>query len=506
MAARKAPSAETRNGPRRPNVLILMMDTQGARNMSCYGYRRATTPNLDRIARQGALFLNHFTTAPWTYPAHASLFTGRYESGHGCGAAHEALEPGLPSLPEILTRRGYRTVAFTNNSFAVSNFHGNPGVGFQELHRYSDTMLSHLGPGEKILDAVEPYIPSDDPKLRDKGAFKVAGLAKKWIEDNILDPARKGKAQPFFLFINYMEPHDPYTPPEPFRSRFLDPTFDYDRAQKRRGGQFPTSFGKDPLSLEEFLAQRDLYDGSTACLDHRIGLLIGELEKMGILDDTMVVLTGDHGDALGEQREYAFHAQHGLVDHVLKTPLIVRCPKAFQPGTKCRNFVQINDIFPTILDLLGLDEPEARASIQGESLFQAMKGPGREFALCEAQRPVHSLRSAWWNDPECDVRWCNQHWKAARGKRYKYIWSSVGQDMLFDVAKDPDERFNIIQRRPDIAKRMFAALEEKLLSFEQRYFPDTWSFRKYDRNLARRMEAWGLFQPMAGTEWATAKK
>lgn len=485
----------------RPHILILMMDTQGARNMSCYGYRKPTTPRIGEIAREGALFLNNFTTSPWTYPAHASLFTGRFESGHGCGAQHEALEPGLPSLPEILDRHGYRTVAFTNNSFAVSNFHGNPGVGFRELYRYSDTMLSHLGPGETILDAVEPFIPPDDPDLRDKGAFKVTGLALKWIRETMA----KSNA-PFLMFINYMEPHDPYTPPEPFRSRFLDRSFNYRKAQKRRGGQFPTSFGVDPLSLEEFEAQRQLYDGSTACLDDRIGLLVDHLREMGILDDTLLIITGDHGDILGEQAQYAFHAQHGLWDHVLKTPLIVRYPAVFKPGTKCRNFTQINDLFPTILDLLRIHEPEARESNQGESLLAALKGPGREFALCEAQRPVHSLRSAWWNEPDGDPRFCNQLLKAARGKRWKYIWSSIGQDMLFDIQKDPDERFNLIHRRPEIAKRMMAQLEKKLLSFEQRYFPDTWSFRKYDRKLARRMEAWGLFQPMAGTEWATARK
>jgi len=491
-----------RSSPR-PHILILMMDTQGARNMSVYGYRKPTTPRLEEIAAEGVLFLNHFTTSPWTYPAHSSLFTGRYESGHGCGAQHEALEPGLPSLPEVLTRNGYRTVAFTNNSFAVSNFHGNPGVGFQELHRYSDIMPTHLGPGEKILDPVEPYLPPDDPDLRDKGAYQVTGLAKKWIEDNIL-----GSDTPFFMFINYMEPHDPYRAPEPFRSRFLDPGFDYRKAMKRHGGQFPTSFGKDPLSLEEFLALRCLYDASTATCDDRIGLLVDDLRRLGILDNTLVIVTGDHGDILGEQPQYAFHAQHGLWDHVLKTPLIVRYPHVFPPNTTCRSFVQINDLFPTILDLLELDEPEARESFrnQGESLFNALKGPGRPFALCEAQRPVHSLRSAWWNDPDCDVRWCNQHLKCARGPKWKYTWSSIGQDRLVDIRKDPDERFNVLDRYPHIARKLQRQLEEKLLSFEQRYFPDTWSFRKYDRNLARRMEAWGLFQPMVGDEWATAKR
>lgn len=99
MAGKSKASAK----PRRPNIVIFMMDTQGARNMSCYGYRLKTSPNIDRIAAEGALYLNHFVTSPWTLPAHASLFTGRYESGHGAGAQHEGLEPGLPQMGEVFT-------------------------------------------------------------------------------------------------------------------------------------------------------------------------------------------------------------------------------------------------------------------------------------------------------------------------------------------------------------------------------------------------------------------
>lgn len=115
---------------KKPNVLIFMMDTQGARNMHCYGYRRPTTPNIDRIAAEGALFENHFVTAPWTLPVHASLFTGRYESGHGAGAAHEWLEPGLPQMAEVFNRSGYKSVAFNNNPWAIDDIEQSAGTGF----------------------------------------------------------------------------------------------------------------------------------------------------------------------------------------------------------------------------------------------------------------------------------------------------------------------------------------------------------------------------------------
>lgn len=121
-----------------PNIVIFMMDTQGARNMSFYGYHRKTTPHIDQIAKEGALYLNHFVTSSWTLPVHASLFIGRYESGHGCGGQHEGLEPGLPQMGEVFTKNGYRTVAFCNNHWGYdSSSPYSAGSGFEEHIRYA---------------------------------------------------------------------------------------------------------------------------------------------------------------------------------------------------------------------------------------------------------------------------------------------------------------------------------------------------------------------------------
>jgi len=462
-----------------------MMDTQGARNMSCYGYHRPTTPNIDRIAREGTLFEQHFVTAPWTLPVHASLFTGRYESGHGAGAQHEGLEPGLPSLPEVLTRNGYRTVSFANNGWAIRDDPWNPGRGFQEMHHYGDDTK------------VDPEFVHDKSLGNDSNSLNQVGMAKRWIEKNVL-----GKDQPFFMFLNNGAPHDAYLPPEPFRSRFLSEGVSFEQAVARKGGQVDSTIGTKCLTFEEWQWQRDLYDGETACLDDRIGLLDGLLADWGIAENTLLIITGDHGDSQGQHVGYSYHSQNGVYDAACKTPLVVRLPGVFPKGKRVKELVQIVDIFPLILDLLELKEPAARRSIQGVSLLKALKGPVREFAVMEAQTPIHVCRRAWTNDPDCDPRFAFAALKAARTKRYKYVWHAYGHDMLFDVVNDPDERWNIIDRKPHIAKRLQKKLEGFLMSIEQRYYRDMFrKGNKHDPHVIRRLCAWGLFRPGIIPPW-----
>ncbi|PIX38105.1 MAG: hypothetical protein COZ57_31315 [Armatimonadetes bacterium CG_4_8_14_3_um_filter_66_20] len=472
----------------RPNIVLFMMDTQGARNMHCYGYRRPTTPNIDQIAKEGCLFENHFVTAPWTLPVHASMFTGRYESGHGAGAQHEGLEPGLPQMGEVFTKNGYRTVALCNNGWAYDS--GNPwsaGTGFEEHIRY----------GAGNVEAVAPYVPSDNPDERDNGSFKAVGVACKWIDDNVV---RSRSKKPFLMFVNCTEPHDVYNPPEPWRSRFLPEGVTYEQALAAKGGQAVTTIGDKPLTIDDWIVQRALYDAETACLDHRIGCLAEELKQRGVYDDTIFIVTGDHGDDQGEHTHYSYHSQNGVYDSVCKTPLVIRYPKAFKPRTRCKELVQINDLLPTLMELCEIEDEEARASIQGESLLAALTGPTREFALIEAQRAIHVMRRGWTEagtPADLDVRFANVWYKAARTKTHKYIWASNGADMLFDLKRDPDERWNLIEQKPQLASKLCKALEAKLISMEQRYYVDMFkptNTRSHQPAVTRRLQAWGLYQ------------
>jgi len=478
----------------RPNIIIFMMDTQGARNMGCYGYYRPTTPNIDLLAREGAVFLNHFVTGPWTLPTHASLFSGRYESGHGAGAQHEVLEPGIPMMGEIFGRAGYHTAAFCNNIWAYDPEPGGTSWGFKDYIRYND------------LEAVEPFVPSDNPDERDKGALKAVGLMLQWIDRH---RARRAE-QPFLIFVNSVEPHDVYRPPEPFRSRFLPPGVQYDPdVHAPHGLQARVTVGEFTPPLDFWFIQRALYDASTATLDDRIGLFTRELRQRGILDDTIFIVTGDHGDTIGEHPGHCYHNQNGVWDTIMKTPLVVRYPRLIKPGARCKNLTQIVDVLPTLMDICGVEDPAARQSIQGENFVTALKKPVRDFALLEAQRSIHPIRRAWSetaNPEEIDVRFMNVWYKAARTQRHKYVWVSNGQDMLFDIVKDPDERWNVIDRHPEIARKLQQAMERKLMSMEQRYYMDAMrpEHRAYSRRnpyQVRRMAAWGFYQPGVVPPW-----
>ena len=479
---------------KRPNIIIFMMDTQGARNLSCYGYRKKTTPNIDRVAEQGTLFERHFVTAPWTLPVHSSLFTGRYESGHGAGAQHEGLEPGLPSLPEVLARNGYLTVAFCSNSWAVSQDQWNPGKGFEEIIRYA----------REDVPPEPPYI--HDEKLgSDNKSMKLVGVAKRWIKQKAL-----GKARPFFMFAHNGAPHDPYRPPEPFRSQFLLEGVSYEEALERKGNQVESTIGAKALSFEDWQIQRSLYDGETACLDHRIGLFVEVLKGFGLYDDTLFIIVGDHGDSQGQHIRYSYHSQNGVYDAVAHTPLVVRMPGVFPAARRVEELVQIVDVFPMILDLLKLKETEARKSIQGVNLMKALEGEIREFVVIEAQTPIHVLRRAWVRDPECDPRWAFPALKAARTKRYKYVWHAAGQDKLYDVINDPDERWDIIDRKPEVARQLQKKLEKFLMSIEQRYYMDMRRPGRLEaegeKEVLRRLAAWGLYRPGIIPPWKEEKE
>ncbi len=485
------------NSKKTPNVIIFMMDTQGVVNMSAYGYRRKTTPNIDALLSECCLFENHFVTAPWTLPVHASMFTGRYESGHGAGAQHEALEPGIPHMPEVFRKNGYRTVAVNNNYWASNKTEWSSGKGYDEVIHYN---LPEIAP-------VPPFIPSDNPDERDRGALKGIGVAHKWIQDNYVN----GDGKPFFMYFNAYDIHDPFYPPEPWRSQFLLEGYKYEDIRQTQSYQNPGTIGDVTPTLDQWMALASLKDANTACVDDRVGKFVEALRQSGVLDDTIFIITGDHGDCIGQHIGYEMHSQNGVYDHVCHTPLIIRYPEVFQAGSRCEELVQIIDIFPTLVQIVGIEDKQAEVSIVRKSLLDALKGPVRDFALIEAQRSVHNMRITWSKAKDiehADVRMFNVWYKAARTKRYKYVWVSNGDDRLFDCVNDPDERWNIIHKMPEEAARLHKGMEELLMSMEQRYYPDLITpdrQLRYDpvvtTTLARRLGAWGFYQPGILPAW-----
>jgi hypothetical protein len=299
-----------------PNVLLLVMDTVRAQNMSIYGYHRETTPELERLAERGVVFEQAISTAPWTLPSHAAMFTGRYHHELSVGWVR-ALDDTYPTLAEVLAARGYVTGGFVANTLYCGEQSG-LSRGFVHYDDFSTTSLgeliqsSTLGRDFSLLEWPEP-IRNFRFEVTGKRAWKVNHDFLEWVD--------QAGDRPFFAFLNYMDAHEPYLPPEPFTRLFSD---------KRPRSAFVED--EDRYTPEELADLMAAYDGGIAYVDHEIGRVLEDLERRGKLANTIVVVTSDHGEEFGE---------HGYVSHSnslhiqgIHVPLIVVVPGGEASGTR----------------------------------------------------------------------------------------------------------------------------------------------------------------------------
>jgi len=479
----------------RPHIVLILMDTQRADNISCYGYSKKTTPNIDKIADEGAIFFNNITPGVWTLPSHASLFTGRYVSGHGADANCEVLPVEFPTMAEILGKLGYQTVGFSNNGW-VSRKTG-IARGFQEFY-----LISREVGKEEIVEWFYVEEGFKEVGERDKGSLKTVNVTISWLKK------RWNHNKPFFIFINFIEPHGPYWPPEPFRSRFMPS--DISEEEVRSVTKLSSvdecidiRVGALRLSEREWRIEKALYDGCTATLDDRIGKLFSYLNDEGLIDETLFIITSDHGDVQGEHTP---HVEHHLCayDELVRVPLIIRYPKAVPKAIRVKWITQTHDLLPTILDILGIKDKEYWRTLQGVSLLPSMvKGRHvREYALTEYNKSVQQFFLIWRKYPDFDIRCFNYWFKALRSLKYKYIWYSNGIDELYDLEKDPRETHNIAEEQPAIVRKMRSDLEKMLLTID---IVDYGDIPTLPRRIPRfgadivkreynRLKAWGFYR------------
>jgi arylsulfatase A-like enzyme len=317
--------------PAHPNVLLITVDTLRADHLSSYGYAWKTSPNIDKVARQGARFERAYTVIPLTGPAHFSLFTSRYPQEHGARRNGEAI-PGdrtLLMLPQVLRANGYRSGAFIS---------GWPLNG----------RLTHLN--DSFDDFNEDLTRTYQLFNSSRWAEDVTPPAIEWLKNH----AREDR--PFFLWVHYFDPHSPYN----YREHFAD--------LKPNGAASPS--GIEDESMRERVLN---YDTEIAYMDWHLGQLLAAVEELGIRDSTLVVLTADHGESLGEH-DYVGHGRH-LYEDILRVPLIVRLPGQVKPGQVISTPVSILDIAPTILDLTireTLEQKKAPLTFTGRSLASAI--------------------------------------------------------------------------------------------------------------------------------------
>ena len=431
----------------RPNIILLVLDCARAQSLSCYGYPRETTPNIDRLAEDGVVYENAFSPANWTIPSHASMFTGTYPSEHRVSGRGLRLDRQFITLAQVLKAQGYETVGFTANSL-VSRI-TDLDRGFDRI-RDVTWLLDRPNPS-LVTTIIDRLYAKLTWRRYDYGARRVNRLIRGWLS------RREASGPPFFLFVNYLETHLKYDPPGKFKLLFQPQGVTHRRI--RRVPQRPWDYmsGALEVSEEDFKILTALYDAELRYADYRVGQLVEFLQARSLMDNTVLVVTSDHGENVGD---------HGLMDHqfsvynsLIHVPLIVRYPEAFPPGQRITEIVQTLDIFPTLMDLLGIDDEDAWNQVQGWSILPNRVRQRPQFAVSEDLAPQMWLLNTVQGANERGL----QHDRQLRAYitlAHKYIWASNGQEELYDWTVDPGEMNNLINDEPGIAGALRSRLDE----------------------------------------------
>jgi arylsulfatase A-like enzyme len=344
--------------PGAPDVLLVVMDTVRADHLSAYGYERPTTPNLDRIARQGVLFEQAIAPSSWTLPSHASLFTGRFVHEHRADSESPQLGPEYSTLAELLKSRGFLTTAISANTGWATSTAG-LARGFIHFEDYFESTADDVARtvlGREVVDRVLSRLGQRGQFGRKRGNEVTASFAQ-WLDHH-------GERR-FFAFLNYMDAHGPYVSPAPYQTRFM--------SDRQRSFESRYSFKLPSLARDAGPGEQSLftaaYDGALASLDFEIGRLFEELHKRGRLDQTLVVIVADHGEALGDHGFY-IHG-HSLYLDQIHVPLIVRWPGRVPAGVRIVDPVSTIDVAATILAFAGF----GNQALPGVSLARFWERP-----------------------------------------------------------------------------------------------------------------------------------
>lgn len=405
------------------NILLIAIDTLSARHMSCYGYHKPTTPNLDEFARQGALCEALYCPSVPTQPNYTTTFTGQYSITTGIVAhgGHNELPSDAPYLTEQLQRAGMFTCA-ADNLAAMKGW-------------FARGWSQYVNPAQH-----QKYIQWSDWRCYNEVAIP-------WLRER----ARAG--EPFFMFVHYWDPHTPYLPPEELWYEFYEGDDPCDPENHSLlpllegywGARWKQNwFSRLPEGVTDALFIEGLYDAEIHYVDEGFAQLMDALDDAGLADDTMVVVFSDHGELMF--RHGIFFDHHGLYDPNLHVPLLIRWPERIKPGTVVTQLLQHTDLAPTMLEAAGASIPRA---MEGDSFLDLLT-EGSERVLHEF---LITQECTW------QMKW------AIRTDRYKYIKARqrdiYGNPMceLYDLQADPGEFDDIATIRPDIASQLDAKLE-----------------------------------------------
>lgn len=458
----------------RPDILFLVLDTQRADRLSCYGYDQPTSPNIDAIAAEGSRFTQAVAAAQWTVPSHASMFTGLYPSEHGLLQSYSVMSEDCATLAERLRDGGYFTAGFCNNPL-VGVINNGLRRGFTSFLNYSGLLTSRpnqagSSPGligryrqwfkrqlsgimNRIQDAFArsdallalSFTPIMVPLWQTALSFK--GNTAKSLEDTaklFIQRQGVGEEQPVFAFVNLMGTHMPYHPPRSYIEKFAPHVL-----EDRSARSFLNQFNGDvygwlaPLTGALDEAQKrtldGMYDAEVAHQDAMLGQFFEQLRASGRLDNTLVIICADHGEHLGE-KQYMGHSL-SIYNELIRVPLIVRDPSGqFPAGTAVDGVVSSRRLFHTVLEAAGIADAEEAAL----SLSQAVENKTeKDYVFAEAVPPQNVVNLMQKRQPQLvRDRGCDRIRRAVWMGQHKLI-ETEGEVELYDVLEDPTEDLNL---------------------------------------------------------------
>jgi arylsulfatase A-like enzyme len=416
---------------RHPNILLVTLDTLRSDHLACYGNKIVQTPVLDALAADGHLFESAFCQIPYTTPSHCSIMTSTYTNRHGARNG-SAMDATLPTIAQIFQKNGYDTAALVSSGMVRSDSSG-LGRGFdyyEDSLSYYTSILRH--DVCRFLLALH-YLSHTPIQLYSVRGYIVSNRAIAWLN--------KKRDAPFFCWLHYFDPHTPYEAPEPYRDMYAGKV-------------------NPDLPAEQ---DRTRYAGEVTYTDAQLGRVIEMLKYKELYDETLIIVTADHGEAFGEQHGDIIEYDHGfhLYDTTLRVPLIIKLPAQKGNPHRISDIVQLIDIAPTLLDLLGAPP---LGSFQGASLRDLLESRQRikpGIAYSETSSP---LTVSQVSKEVLDKR----RLMSMRTADIKYIRNITGQRQeLYDIDSDPLETKNIYAENSELAKSCYRSIVDTIGSLTE---------------------------------------
>jgi arylsulfatase A-like enzyme len=400
-----------------PNIVMVVLDTARRDYTGVAGDSAASaTPVLDALGREGTTFTNAWANAPWTVPSHASIFSGLLPSSHRCTGRHFRFESPSPTMAELLDGAGYQTVAFYSNPWLTDHLTG--------IMRGFQVQFAENGGDAQIL-----------ARSNQGGGLTVQNI-KEWLD-------ARDSARPFLMFVNFLEPHLPYDPPDWYRRDHLS-DLPLDAAVSV---EWAMSFnaGLVDSSTVDWETVRRLYAGDVAAADAYLGEVLDLLRSHGLYDDAVIIVTADHGENLGDHH-YMDH-QFGVFSNLIDVPLVIRAPGRLAPGLR-DDPAMLTDLYDTVLDLAhvtgGPETPHARSLLGGPA--NADRPLIAEYTGANDLLVRHLVDL----NPDIDVERIRASFSKVRVDSLELTMSSDGAERLFNLARDPERRDNLADDRQDL--------------------------------------------------------